>query len=84
MMEDYDLELDDVIKQIRDRNAKKILIQLGEGLKPRAAEIQEHISAGIKDCKIHFWLGSCYGKCDIPEILDDKDNDYDMLIQFGH
>lgn len=82
--EDYDLELERVIKEIQKHKAKKVLIQLGEGLKPRANEIQEHINTHAKDCTVHFWLNSCYGKCDIPEILDSKHNDYDMLIQFGH
>lgn len=83
--EDYDLEIERVINEITSRNAKKILIQLGEGLKPRAIEIQEQIQNKLKDsCEIHFWLNSCYGKCDIPDIIDSKKNDYDMLIQFGH
>ncbi|HYD02709.1 MAG TPA: hypothetical protein VEC16_00260 [Alphaproteobacteria bacterium] len=84
--EDYDLELAKVVTEIKNRKAKKILIQLGEGLKPRAIEIQKaiHEDKELKDCNIHFWLNSCYGKCDIPEILDSKKNDYDLLIQFGH
>lgn len=84
--EDYDLELDKVVSEIRKRNAKKILIQLGDGLKPRAIEIQEHIQDILKNDapQIFFWLNSCYGKCDIPEIMDSKNNDIDLLIQFGH
>lgn len=83
--EDYDLELEKVILEIKQHKAKRVLIQLGEGLKPRAAEIQEHIQSKLKDpCQIYFWLNSCYGKCDIPEIIDNKNNDFDILIQFGH
>jgi diphthamide biosynthesis enzyme Dph1/Dph2-like protein len=83
--EDYDLELEKVLTEIRKHKARKVLVQLGEGLKPRAKEIQEYIQDKLKDsCQIYFWLNSCYGKCDIPEILDDKKNDFDMLIQFGH
>ena len=83
--EDYDLELDKVVIEIKRRKAKKILIQLGEGLKPRAIEIQEHVRKQLgNECQVYFWLNSCYGKCDIPEILDSKKNDFDMLIQFGH
>ncbi len=83
--EDYDLEIERVINEIVSRKAKKVLIQLGEGLKPRAIEIQEQIESKLlNSCKVHFWLNSCYGKCDIPEIIDSKKNDYDMLIQFGH
>ena len=86
--EDYDLELHKVAEEIKARGAKKVLIQLGEGLKPRAIEIQQyldkHLNADTRTCTIYFWLNSCYGKCDIPEFLDNKNNDIDMLIQFGH
>lgn len=83
--EEYDLELEKVVLEIKKRNAKKVLIQLGEGLKPRAIEIQEHINKILgDDCKVYFWLNSCYGKCDIPEMLDSKNNDIDLLVQFGH
>ncbi len=82
--EDYDLELERVVAEIKKHKAKKVLVQLGEGLKPRSIEIQEHILTQIPNCQIYFWLNSCYGKCDIPEILDSKTNDFDLLIQFGH
>lgn len=84
--QDYDLELDRVMLEIQKRKAKKILIQMGEGLKPRAIEIQEHIQNKLRDNspEIFFWLNSCYGKCDIPEMLNNKDNKIDLLIQFGH
>lgn len=84
--EDYDLELDKAVQEIKKRKAKRVLIQLGEGLKPRAIEIQEHIHKMMKEDapEIFFWLNSCYGKCDIPEMLNSKDNDIDLLIQFGH
>jgi diphthamide biosynthesis enzyme Dph1/Dph2-like protein len=83
--EDYDLELEKVVTEIKKRKAKKVLVQLGEGLKPRAKEIQEHISKELgNSCQVYFWLNSCYGKCDIPEIIDSKNNDFDVLIQFGH
>lgn len=83
--EDYDLELEKVVAEIKKHKAKKVLIQLGEGLKPRSKEIQEHIQESLGNtCKIYFWLNSCYGKCDIPEIIDAKNNDFDLLIQFGH
>ncbi|HIH32090.1 TPA: hypothetical protein HA235_05270 [Candidatus Woesearchaeota archaeon] len=84
--QEYDLELDKVVSEIKKEQAKKILIQLGEGLKPRAIEIQEHIQAEMKNDapEIFFWLNSCYGKCDIPDILESRKNEFDMLIQFGH
>ena len=86
MNQEYDLELSKVVSEITKHNAKKVLIQLGEGLKPRAVEIQQHIQQEMKEKapEIYFWLNSCYGKCDIPDILETKNNDIDLLIQFGH
>jgi len=82
--DDYDLELEKVSHKIKSSGAKKVLIQLGEGLKPRSNEIQDYIQERNPSCKVYFWLNSCYGKCDIPEIIDSKKNDFDLLIQFGH
>ena len=81
---DYDLELEKVSEELTKRKAKKILIQLGEGLKPRANEIQEFLNKKNPDVEVCFWLNSCYGKCDIPEVINSKQNDFDLLIQFGH
>ena len=81
---DYDLELEKVSAEITRRNAKSILIQLGEGLKPRADEIQDFLEKHNPGISVNFWLNSCYGRCDIPEILHGKGNKFDLLVQFGH
>ena len=73
----YDLELDKVVEQIKENKAKTVCIQLPDGLKPRANEIQEKIEAET-DAEVMIWLGSCYGACDVPSL------DVDLLIQFGH
>ncbi|MFH1683117.1 MAG: diphthamide synthesis protein [Candidatus Woesearchaeota archaeon] len=73
-----DLQLEKAVEKIKEANPKNILIQLPDGLKPKAAEIkgelEKHTSATI-----YFWLNSCYGACDIPEVKG-----IDLLIQFGH
>lgn len=73
-----DLQLEKAISKIKELSPKTILIQLPDGLKPKAEEIkkelQQHTSA-----EICFWLGSCYGACDIPKV-----ENFDLLIQFGH
>lgn len=71
----YDLELEKAVKAIRERKADTVLIQLPDGLKPRAKEIKEKLE---KEAMIYFWGGSCFGACDIPNF------DADLLIQFGH
>jgi diphthamide biosynthesis enzyme Dph1/Dph2-like protein len=82
-MADYDLELDKVAEKILKEKAKTVLIQLPDGLKPKAKEIHEFLKAKIsKDTKLLFWAGSCFGACDIP--MSAKSANVDLIIQFGH
>ncbi|MBT4651643.1 hypothetical protein HOC13_03930 [Candidatus Woesearchaeota archaeon] len=72
------LQLEKAIEQINQEQAKTILIQLPDGLKPKAEEIQKTIQKKTA-AKITFWSGSCYGACDVPLV-----SNFDLLIQFGH
>ena len=75
---DYDLELDKCVNKIKKQKAKKVLIQLPDGLKPKASEIAKYLEEKTK-ANIFIWLNSCYGACDIPNIKN-----MDLIIQFGH
>ena len=75
---DYDLELDKVVEKIKKNKAKKVVIQLPDGLKPRATEIVFYLEKQTNS-EIFIWFGSCYGSCDVPNLKD-----FDLLIQFGH
>ena len=77
----YDLELESVIKKIKDKKAKLVCIQLPDGLKQEAKSIQEEVEAKTS-AKVVIWLGSCYGACDVPEHI--KKLGIDLLIQWGH
>lgn len=77
----YDLEISNVISKIKKSRSKRVLIQLPDGLKPRAKEIVDSIEKGTK-AEVIIWLGSCYGACDIPQNV--KSLGVDMIIQFGH
>ena len=79
-MENYDLELNKAVEEIKKNKAKLVCIQLPDGLKPKAREIQEYIEKNT-DASVIIWLGSCYGACDIPKIENLK---VDLLIQWGH
>ena len=78
----YDLELDKAISTIKKQKAKSILLQLPDGLKPKATEIAKILEKQTK-ANIMIWFGSCYGACDIPQ---DKliEKEVDLIIQFGH
>lgn len=76
----YNLELKKAAEQISKTNAKKICIQLPDGLKPKAKEIVDFLKKET-DAEIVIWAGTCFGACDTPNI--DKLG-FDLLIQWGH
>ena len=80
-MDSYHLDLDKAVSAIKKDNPRCILIQLPDGLKPRAQEIQlflqQHTAA-----EILIWGGSNFGSCDLP--LEVRNLGVDMIIHFGH
>jgi len=78
--EEYDLELDKIIKKIKSSKAKLVLLQFPDGLKPYATSIVTKLEK-LTNNKVRFliWLGSCFGACDIPNVKN-----IDLLVQFGH
>ncbi|MCK4521713.1 MAG: diphthamide synthesis protein [Nanoarchaeota archaeon] len=74
----YNLEPNKAVKEIKNKKAKTVLIQLPDGLKPKAKEIADFIENNT-NAKCFIWMGSCYGACDIPNVKD-----FDLLIQWGH
>ena len=80
-MNTYDLELTKVIEKINNENAKMVCIQLPDGLKPRAKEIQQAIEKNTTAFPV-IWMGSCFGACDVP--LQVERLGVDLLIQWGH
>jgi 2-(3-amino-3-carboxypropyl)histidine synthase len=79
-MENYDLELNRAVEEIKKNKAKSVCIQLPDGLKPKAHEIQQYIEKNT-NASVIIWLGSCYGACDTPKLENLK---VDLLIQWGH
>ena len=77
----YDLELQKAIDKIRKENSKLVCIQLPDGLRPKAEEIQKRIESAT-GAKVIIWLGSCYGACDLPNGIDKLG--VDLLIHWGH
>lgn len=73
----YDFETDNVIKKIREKKAKKVLLQFPEGLKSNATEIANAIEKAT-GAIVMIWAGSCFGACDIPNVKAD------LVVQYGH
>ena len=78
----YDLELGKAITTIKKQKAKSVLLQLPDGLKPKATKIAKHLEEKTK-ANIMIWFGSCFGACDLTQ---DKliEKEIDLIIQFGH
>lgn len=71
------LELDKFLANLKGN--ENVLVQLPDGLKPKANEIQDKVKAKFPEVKLTFWNGSCYGSCDTPNV-----SNFDLLVQFGH
>lgn len=77
-MNNYNLELEKAVSEIKKQKAKTVLIQLPDGLKRESKKIKQHLEKNT-NAEILIWLGSCFGACDIPEVKD-----IDLLLQWGH
>ena len=78
-----DLEMNSEMEQLYDsiesEGHQKIMIQLPDGLKPKAKEIQIDLLSRFPELKITFWAGGCYGACDTPQVTG-----FDLFVAFGH
>lgn len=79
---EYDLEFEKIFVEIERVNAKKVIVQLPDGLKQYADKIQEQIKNKFPEVNLFFWAGSCYGACDVP--IHIRTLGFDLLIQLGH
>jgi 2-(3-amino-3-carboxypropyl)histidine synthase len=75
---EFDLEIGRIIAGIKKDSAKSVLLQLPDGLKPRAKQICDELQQKT-GARILIWGGSCFGACDVPNI-----SGIDLLVQFGH
>ncbi len=78
---DFDFDLNKIADKIKKDNVKLVCIQMADGLKSRAVEIQKYLEEKT-EARILIWLGSCFGACDVP--IELKDLNIDLLVQFGH
>lgn len=78
----YNLELEKAVELIKQKNAKLVCLQLPDGLKQYAKEIQDTLKERVPGTRVILWGGSCYGACDLPIEADRLGTD--LLIQWGH
>lgn len=78
----YDLELNKVVSKIKELDAKRVLLQLPDGMRPFAVQMVNAITSAIKT-KVFLSGNSCYGACDIS-IDQARGLDIDLIVHYGH
>ena len=81
-MRGYHVPLEEIVRLIREKGAKRVLVQLPDGLKPAAELIQERVKEELPLVELFFWGGSAFGSCDTPATVDRLG--FDLLIHLGH
>lgn len=78
----YKINLKPAIKEIKEKNYKKVALQLPEGLKPSATKILHYLE---NSTKADFLISAdfCYGACDVLP-YEFKNFDVEFTIQIGH
>ncbi len=77
----YAAQAQKAIERIQKTGAKVVCIQLPDGMKPYAKDIEAEISEKT-GARVLIWLGSNFGACDIPLGLSKMG--IDLLISWGH
>jgi 2-(3-amino-3-carboxypropyl)histidine synthase len=78
----YDLEIDRVVSEIKSRQAKRILLQLPDGMRPFAFQLLEAIEKS-SNALVFLSGDSCYGACDIA-ITQAEELNTDLVVHYGH
>jgi len=71
----------DLVGRISEKNPKRILLQLPDGLKTRALEIVSAIEK--KGIEVFLSADTCYGACDLRDD-EAKQMKCDLLVHVGH
>ena len=80
-MLNYDFRLDEVIKEIKELNARTVGIQFPEGLKIQAVNVAQKIE-NETDAIALIAGDPCYGACDVSDTH--MEGLVDLIVHFGH
>ena len=81
-MEDYNFEIERVLKEIKKNKAKFVGLQFPEGLKEHAVDIAGEIEEKT-GAKTVIFIDPTYGACDTKE-KEAKMLGIDLIFHFGH
>ena len=77
---EWELNLEAARAAITQYNAKKVLIQVPDGLKQHTDKIYD----ALRDtgAELFIWTDSNYGSCDLP--IEAKNVGVDLILHYGH
>ena len=78
----HDLAQERVAREIKERNAKRVLIQLPDGLRPTAFTLARTLTEQT-GAEIIISGDSCYGACDLA-LTQAQTIEADLIIHYGH
>lgn len=78
----YELELERIADEITRRGARRVLLQLPDGMRPFAFQIAEYIRKATPS-EVIISGDSCYGACDLAS-RQALELNVDLLIHYGH
>tara|TARA_Y100000310_G_scaffold342895_1_gene448110 strand:+ start:486 stop:1481 length:996 start_codon:yes stop_codon:yes gene_type:complete len=81
-MNRFNFELEKVIQEIKQKQAKKVLLQFPEGIKLEASSIVKKLESETA-CECIVSGETCWGGCDI-DINEAKSVKADLIVHFGH
>ncbi len=80
---EYDFELDKVVEHIKKAGARRILLQLPNGLKRYHEYIVDYIESRLKGISIYVSLAPTYGACDVA-VDEARRLGVDLIVHVGH
>nr|WP_272584832.1 diphthamide synthesis protein [Sulfolobus islandicus] len=79
----YNFEEERVVKEIREKDAKRVLLQFPEGLKYFSIDIVKKLKEKLPNVDFIISGEPSWGACDIAEDEAQQVN-ADLIIHFGH
>ena len=83
LKENYEIELEKIVNEIKKQKAKLVLLQFPDGLKPYSVSVVDYLHKKTS-AEFLIWMESCFGACDIPTGIEKIKPKIDLFIQFGH
>jgi len=81
LMVNYELNISEIIKRIKEIDAKVVGLQFPEGLRINATDVAKKIE-NETEALVLISGESCYGACDVSD--SEMEGIVDLLVHFGH